>query len=162
MWRRDGPQPIKWCICHLICFSYVSWYLSSSGQALDFAGEIDSFVGQNRNLQALELDQNDWVAISQVARWLKAFRSATTEMSKTKEPMLSTFTLSSEVFKTMCLLRCRNSQTRLHLNWGLGLLRPTPSLATTIFTQTNHLTIHGQHVSTSFQYTMDAYHFFYY
>ena len=48
------------------------------------------FVGRNRDLRALELDQNDWVAISQVAGWLKAFRSATTEMSKMKEPMLST------------------------------------------------------------------------
>ncbi|KAF8808769.1 hypothetical protein BYT27DRAFT_7222778 [Phlegmacium glaucopus] len=33
---------------------------------------------------------SDWEVISQVANWLKAFRSATTEMSKTKEPMLST------------------------------------------------------------------------
>ena len=65
--------------------------LSSSGQALDFADEIDDFVGRNRDLRALELDPNDWAAaISQVAGWLKAFRSATTEMSKTKEPMLST------------------------------------------------------------------------
>ncbi|PPQ80819.1 hypothetical protein CVT25_001944 [Psilocybe cyanescens] len=38
----------------------------------------------------LELDKNDWDAISQVASWLKAFHSATTQMSKTKEPMLST------------------------------------------------------------------------
>lgn len=29
-------------------------------------------------------------AIAQVASWLKAFRSATTEMSRTKEPMIST------------------------------------------------------------------------
>jgi hypothetical protein len=33
---------------------------------------------------------DDWSAISLVAGWLKAFRSATTDMSKTKEPMLST------------------------------------------------------------------------
>jgi hypothetical protein len=64
--------------------------LSSLGRALDFAEEIDDFVGRNRDLRALELDPNDWAAISQVAGWLKAFRSATTEMSKTKEPMLST------------------------------------------------------------------------
>jgi hypothetical protein len=63
---------------------------SSSGRALDFMAEIDDFVGRNRDLRALELDSNDWAAISQVAGWLKAFRSAMTEMSKTKEPMLST------------------------------------------------------------------------
>jgi len=59
------------------------------GRALDFSQEIDDFVGRNRDLRALELDPSDWEAISQVAGWLKAFRSATTEMSKTKEPMLS-------------------------------------------------------------------------
>lgn len=51
------------------------------GRALDFSKEIDDFVGWNRDLQALELDADDWSAISQVASWLKAFRSATTEMS---------------------------------------------------------------------------------
>ena len=64
--------------------------LSSLGRALDFAEEIDDFVGRSCDLRALELDKDDWAAISQVARWLKAFRSATTEMSKMKEPMLST------------------------------------------------------------------------
>jgi hypothetical protein len=62
----------------------------SSGRALDFQKEVDDFVGLHRDLRALELDTADWEAISQVAGWLKAFRSATTEMSKTKEPMLST------------------------------------------------------------------------
>ena len=57
---------------------------------MDFTKEIDDFVGRHRDLRALELDPDDWVAISQVAGWLKAFRSATTDMSKTKEPMLST------------------------------------------------------------------------
>ena len=61
-----------------------------SGRALDFSKEIDDFVGHNHDLRALELDPDDWAAISQVAGWLKLFRSATTEMSKTKEPMLST------------------------------------------------------------------------
>lgn len=57
---------------------------------MDFAKEIDDFVGRHRDLRALELDSDDWSAISLVAGWLKAFRSATTDMSKTKEPMLST------------------------------------------------------------------------
>ena len=65
-------------------------YRPALGRALDFAGEIDDFIGRNHDLRALELDDKDWAAISLVAGWLKAFRSATTEMSKTKEPMLST------------------------------------------------------------------------
>ena len=57
---------------------------------MDFTREIDDLVGRHRDLQVLELDSDDWAAISQVAGWLKAFCSATTDMSKTKEPMLST------------------------------------------------------------------------
>ena len=60
------------------------------GRALDFATEIDHFVGHNCDLQALELDPDDWAAISLVAGWLKAFQSAITEMSKIKEPMILT------------------------------------------------------------------------
>lgn len=60
------------------------------GRALDFSTEIDAFAGSNRDLHGLELDKNDWEAISLVANWLKAFRSATTEMSRTKRPMIST------------------------------------------------------------------------
>ena len=48
---------------------------------MDSSNKIDDFVGWNRDLQALELDADDWSAISQVASWLKAFHSATTEMS---------------------------------------------------------------------------------
>jgi len=57
---------------------------------LDFSKEIDDFVGCHRDLRALELDPADWDAISQVSGWLEYFRAATTEMSRTKEPMLST------------------------------------------------------------------------
>ena len=38
----------------------------------------------------LELSNTDWESISLVASWLKSFRSATTKMSATKVPMLST------------------------------------------------------------------------
>ena len=83
----------RWSSTHqMMCMSFF-WFiliLSSLGQALDFAEEIDDFVGRNCDLRALELDKDDWAAISQVAGWLKAFRSATTEMYKMKEPMLST------------------------------------------------------------------------
>ena len=63
---------------------------SHLGCALDFAKEIDDFVGRHRDLRALELDTADWSAIRLVTGWLKAFRLATTDMSKTKELMLST------------------------------------------------------------------------
>jgi len=64
--------------------------LNLLGRALDFSKEIDSFAGRNRDLRHLELDEDDWEAISQVAGWLKAFCSATTKMSRTKKPMIST------------------------------------------------------------------------
>ena len=69
------------------------WHVTLShhiGHALDFAKEIDDFVGCHQDLHALELDVADWSAICLVAGWLKVFDSATTDMSKTKEPMLST------------------------------------------------------------------------
>jgi hypothetical protein len=78
--------------CLFVFFSMVLILLPLHhlGRALDFAKEIDDFVGCNHDLRALELDANDWATISQVAGWLKLFQSATTEMSRTKEPMLST------------------------------------------------------------------------
>jgi hypothetical protein len=60
------------------------------GHALDYHGTIDSFVSRNKDLHALELSNADWESIKLVASWLKSFRSATTEMSTTKLPMLST------------------------------------------------------------------------
>jgi hypothetical protein len=60
------------------------------GRALDYRDTIDSFVSRNKDLHALELSNADWESIKLVASWLKSFRSATTEMSTTKSPMLST------------------------------------------------------------------------
>lgn len=51
---------------------------------------IDNFVAKNRDLRKFELSNDDWLAISLVTRWLKSFCSATTQMSATKTPMLST------------------------------------------------------------------------
>ena len=44
---------------------------------------------KNRELRKYELQDEDWEAIALVAQWLKSFRSATTQMSTTKRPMLS-------------------------------------------------------------------------
>ncbi|KAJ7173031.1 hypothetical protein C8R43DRAFT_873887, partial [Mycena crocata] len=57
---------------------------------LDYRAAIDSFVYHNRELRNLELSDADWNAIEMVTEWLKVFREATTEMSRTKRPMLST------------------------------------------------------------------------
>jgi hypothetical protein len=62
----------------------------AAGRALDYHDTIDSFVSRNKDLHTLELSQADWESIKLVASWLKSFRSATTEMSATKTPMLST------------------------------------------------------------------------
>lgn len=57
---------------------------------MDYQTVIDNFVAKNRDLRKYELSSEDWAAISLVTRWLKSFRSATTQMSATKTSMLST------------------------------------------------------------------------
>jgi hypothetical protein len=64
--------------------------IHETGRALDFLAEIDDFIFQNEDLHNLALTEAEWESITQVAGWLKAFRSATTQMSTTKQPMLST------------------------------------------------------------------------
>jgi hypothetical protein len=64
--------------------------IHETGRALDFLAEIDDFIFQNEDLCNLALTEAEWESITQVAGWLKAFRSATTQMSTTKQPMLST------------------------------------------------------------------------
>ena len=61
----------------------------SSGRAMDYRTVIDDFVAKNREIRKHELQDEDWEAIAIVAMWLKSFRSATTQMSTTKRPMLS-------------------------------------------------------------------------
>jgi hypothetical protein len=59
------------------------------GRALDYHAVIDDFIAKNREIRKHELQDEDWEAIAVVARWLKSFRSATTQMSTTRRPMLS-------------------------------------------------------------------------
>ena len=59
------------------------------GRAMDYRCVLDDFVAKNRELRKHELQDEDWEAIALVAQWLKSFRSATTQMSTTKRPMLS-------------------------------------------------------------------------
>ncbi|KAF8523488.1 hypothetical protein BU17DRAFT_43709 [Hysterangium stoloniferum] len=45
---------------------------------------------RNCDLHPYELSDEDWSSITMVSSWLKSFCSATTQMSATKAPMLST------------------------------------------------------------------------
>jgi hypothetical protein len=58
------------------------------GRALDYRHTIDNFVAKNRKLCPYEFSNDDWDAITLVTKWLKSFRSATTQMSATKASML--------------------------------------------------------------------------
>ena len=69
---------------------FLTFVNHGTGRALDFMTEIDEFIFQNEDLTNLVLTEAEWASIIQVAGWLKAFRSATTQMSTTKQPMLST------------------------------------------------------------------------
>ncbi|KAF5310636.1 hypothetical protein D9619_008095 [Psilocybe cf. subviscida] len=57
---------------------------------LEFKEDIDTFSQRFKDLHASELSERDWNAIKLVAQWLHAFREATTQMSSTTKPMLST------------------------------------------------------------------------
>lgn len=59
-------------------------------RALLFKNAIDDFTAQDRNnLRAYRLSEDDWAALKIVEDWLYSFRAATTQMSATKRPMLS-------------------------------------------------------------------------
>ena len=65
--------------------------LNIIARALKFRKDIDGFIGFNKELRYLELDNSEWESISQVADWLKLFHAVTTQMSTTKGfSMLST------------------------------------------------------------------------
>ena len=49
---------------------------------------IDDFVAKTRDLHQFEMTPEDWEAVLLVTSWLKSFRSATMQMSTTKQPML--------------------------------------------------------------------------
>ena len=96
---------------------------------MDYRTVLDDFVAKNRELRKYELQDDDWEAIALVAHWLKSFRSATTQMSTTKRPMLSsthaifqglqdslTDSLRSLPINTPTLLR----QALLNAHWKLS------------------------------------------
>jgi hypothetical protein len=91
MSRLDGPRRIKCFVSKAVSFLFCDHlHPYILGRALDYRDVIDNFVAKNRELRAYELSTADWDAIMLVMRWLKSFRSATTQMSSTKSSMLST------------------------------------------------------------------------
>lgn len=51
---------------------------------------MDTYAAVTKDLRDYEMTERDWIAIKKICIWLKAFRDATTQMSTTKKPMLST------------------------------------------------------------------------
>jgi hypothetical protein len=86
----------RWSSTHqmlrkLICSVLLLFFHSVLGRALDLKDAIQAYVTHdmsNGGDLAL-LSTADWAAIQLVSNWLKTFRLATTEMSTTKKPMLS-------------------------------------------------------------------------
>ncbi|KAK6984038.1 ribonuclease H-like domain-containing protein [Favolaschia claudopus] len=58
-------------------------------RAITYRDAIGRFINNNSDLHSSELTVQDWTAIETVADWLQTFRAATTEMSRTSRPMLS-------------------------------------------------------------------------
>ncbi|KAJ6568100.1 hypothetical protein DFH09DRAFT_848764, partial [Mycena vulgaris] len=56
---------------------------------LRFRRPIFTYVAKDEELRAHELSAADWDALKTVADWLMVYRHATTGMSATKQPMLS-------------------------------------------------------------------------
>ncbi|KAF4617983.1 hypothetical protein D9613_012957 [Agrocybe pediades] len=59
-------------------------------RALMYRQSIHQFVESTRGLHPHELYESDWRDLEKICDWLSIFRAATTQMSSTKIPMLST------------------------------------------------------------------------
>jgi hypothetical protein len=70
--------------------------LALVGRAIDYHHVIDSYVARDRDLRSYELSDDDWNSIRLVTNWLKSFRSATHQMSATKDTTLS---LTQAIFR---------------------------------------------------------------
>lgn len=79
----------SYVVCLVSYLTFLTYTSLQKGRALDYRKVIDDFVAKTRDLCKYELTPEDWSAIHLVSNWLKAFRSATTQMSMTKRSMLS-------------------------------------------------------------------------
>ncbi len=56
-----------------------------------YRASIEHYVAANhRQLGVYDLTEGDWASIDLICGWLRLFRAATTQMSTTRKPMLST------------------------------------------------------------------------
>jgi hypothetical protein len=111
---------------------------------------LDDFVAKNRDLRKHELQDEDWEAIKLVAHWLKSFRSATTQMSTTKRPMLS---WTHAIFRGLqdSLAEDLRSLPTTHLQLFVEVFsKPIGSLATTTGSLMSRHIIPGLHVCLVF------------
>ena len=87
MYGHDALRLTRCCVSDTpALLIYLTFYL---GRALDYKEEIDSFVAKHKDIRPYELTADDWCAIELATGWLKAFRSATTQMSATKHTTYS-------------------------------------------------------------------------
>jgi hypothetical protein len=91
-------------------------------RALDYRQAIDSYTSRNRALHPFSLSEEEWTSISMVSSWLKSFRSATTQMSATKIPMLSTTHAIFRGLQDDLKNILRNQPANLPLSIKMGLL----------------------------------------
>lgn len=83
-WSSTYQMLREWYVVE-ICLSH----LVILGRALQHREAVDTYTYRNQDLIQYRLTDEDWKAVQMVTRWLKSFRSATTQMSATKTPMLS-------------------------------------------------------------------------
>ncbi|KAF5318983.1 hypothetical protein D9758_018834, partial [Tetrapyrgos nigripes] len=87
--RMLPPGQQRW---HLMLILDVKTRWSSTHQMLPLPiphRQLIPTFAKDKELRKFELSESDWSSLKLVSEWLKAFRSATTEMSSTKRLMLS-------------------------------------------------------------------------
>ena len=91
MSKPAGPQLTKSFVClSKNPFSFFINFLP--GHVLDYWPTVNSFAHVHRDLYLCQysLSNEEWEVIELVSKWLKSFHAATTQMSATCMPMLST------------------------------------------------------------------------
>jgi len=89
--RRQNPLVLNSPNASYVSQNFFSFFINFlSGRALDYRPIVDSFAHVHRDLWQCSLSNEEWEVIELVAKWLKSFRAATTQMSATRTPMLST------------------------------------------------------------------------
>jgi hypothetical protein len=89
-WSSTHQMLHEFYINYIRFDSFLGINTLSLGCALDNHESIETFVLHYKDIRPFELSEDEWSGIELVTNWLKSFQSATTQMSATKTPMLST------------------------------------------------------------------------